>query len=222
MLTIPATLLCSDGHPDLAAGFKGPSGSARALLHCMKQANFAAVVYCGVFLPDELKDAQAEFHKIEPLDYWQWNRWLLYEAAEHVRTSHYLLIQWDGFIVNPERWQDSFLEWDVMACPWRAGIPHRTAAGGFTLRSRKFTDAVRTLPVYESEGRYGEDWWMFQMHNQELCDAGARIAPVEVCADFALDDDIPERPNWKIGDSFGVHNYNNKKLAAHIESIAAA
>ena len=35
-----------------------------------------------------------------------------------MRTPHVLLIQWDGFVVNPSAWSDEFLDFDYVGARW--------------------------------------------------------------------------------------------------------
>jgi hypothetical protein len=39
----------------------------------------------------------------------------------HVATSHVLVIQWDGYVVNADLWDDDFLRYDYIGAPWPAG-----------------------------------------------------------------------------------------------------
>ena len=37
---------------------------------------------------------------------------------EHIQTSHCLLIQSDGFVLFPDKWDDSWLDYDYIGAPW--------------------------------------------------------------------------------------------------------
>ena len=54
-----------------------------------------------------------------------------------------LLIQWDGYVVNPEAWDPAFLGCDYLGAKWYwhdDGM--RVGNGGFSLRSRRLLDAL--------------------------------------------------------------------------------
>lgn len=48
-----------------------------------------------------------------------------------VNTEYYLIQQWDGFIINPNKWSSEFLEYEYI------GGGHTLQCGGFSLRKTK-------------------------------------------------------------------------------------
>jgi hypothetical protein len=65
---------------------------------------------------------------------------LLKDLYAHVATSHALVIQWDGYVVNPDLWDDAFLGCDYIGAPWSDGS---VGNGGFSLRSRRLLHALQ-------------------------------------------------------------------------------
>ena len=63
-----------------------------------------------------------------------------FEAARHVRTSHVLFTEWDGWIVNPAMWTDEFLDFDYIGAPWWYTDGLNVGNGGFSLRSKRLAD----------------------------------------------------------------------------------
>lgn len=57
----------------------------------------------------------------------------------YIDTTHVLLVQWDGYVTNPEMWDDRFLECDYIGAPWPDGS---VGNGGFSLRSRRLLKAL--------------------------------------------------------------------------------
>ena len=45
-------------------------------------------------------------------------RCMWYDVPPLVRTSHYLSIQADGWVLDASRWTDEFLEYDYIGAPW--------------------------------------------------------------------------------------------------------
>src|SRR5687768_7626393 len=39
-----------------------------------------------------------------------YSAFVLHALADHIETEFVLLIQWDGYVVNPAAWQDEFLQ----------------------------------------------------------------------------------------------------------------
>jgi hypothetical protein len=65
---------------------------------------------------------------------------VLKQLYPHVATSHVLVIQWDGYVVNPDLWDDDFLSCDYVGAPWSDGS---VGNGGFSLRSRRLLLALQ-------------------------------------------------------------------------------
>jgi hypothetical protein len=61
-------------------------------------------------------------------------RLLWVEVPKHVTTSHMLIAQWDGWVIDPGMWSDCFLDCDYVGAPWWYG-PLGVGNGGFSLRS---------------------------------------------------------------------------------------
>jgi hypothetical protein len=69
---------------------------------------------------------------------------VLKRLLPHVATKHVLLVQWDGYVVNPAAWEPAFLECDYIGAPWfwqPEGF--RVGNGGFSLRSRRLLVALQ-------------------------------------------------------------------------------
>jgi len=68
----------------------------------------------------------------------EYSRFVLKSLLAHVTTPHVLLIQWDGYVVNPAAFEPAFLDCDYIGAKWfwfDDGM--RVVNGGFSLRSRK-------------------------------------------------------------------------------------
>jgi hypothetical protein len=91
--------------------------------------------------PDEVR-----FVPIAPLrssaDY---SNFLLTRLADHVRTDHCLIVQWDGFVLDPGQWDPAFLGFDYIGAVWpQFDDGHDVGNGGFSLRSRRLLEACRS------------------------------------------------------------------------------
>ncbi len=74
----------------------------------------------------------------------QYSRLILAGLAEHVATSHCLVVQWDGHVVDSARWNPQFLKHDYVGASWpQFGDGHDVGNGGFSLRSRRLLEACR-------------------------------------------------------------------------------
>jgi Protein of unknown function (DUF5672) len=52
-----------------------------------------------------------------------------------------IIVQYDGYAVNPEAWTDNFFKYDYIGATWDDGV---VGNGGFSWRSKKLYQAMRT------------------------------------------------------------------------------
>ena len=73
-----------------------------------------------------------------------YSHFVLKRLLPHVATKHVLLVQWDGYVVNPAAWEPAFLDMRLhrRALVLAAGR-FRVGNGGFSLRSRKLLEALQ-------------------------------------------------------------------------------
>ncbi len=48
----------------------------------------------------------------------EYSRFVIWELDKFVDTPHVLIVQHDGFILNPRAWTDEFLNYDYIGAPW--------------------------------------------------------------------------------------------------------
>jgi len=127
-----------------------------------------------------------------------YSHFVLRRLPEHIRTSHVLVTQWDGFVVEPQAWTDEFLAHDYVGAVW----PEQPAScavgnGGFSLRSRRFL-AAGLDPCITDE--HPEDQVMCRTWRDHLERAhGVRFAPPALARRFAFENEAPQGP------TFGFH-----------------
>lgn len=117
---------------------------------CQRQIKFGDVVLVTTEQPYSL-DVEAPY-RVEKIDLAQfkWPNWyceycLKYMAA-HVRTKFVLMVQYDGFIVNPIVWESEFLTCDYVGATWPWHFDgHTVGNSGFCLRSKKLLDILTTI-----------------------------------------------------------------------------
>lgn len=78
----------------------------------------------------------------------EYSRFMVKQLVNYIDTDHVLLIQWDGFICGPERWEESFLLYDYIGARWPPEViadhPQQAVGnGGFSLRSRALLEALQ-------------------------------------------------------------------------------
>lgn len=143
-----------------------------------------------------------EWHNIPPIKSIQdYNRFMLHELGHHVETEHVLVVQWDGFVSNPELWRTDFLDWDYIGAPWyHGGHPGMVGNGGFSLRSKRLLDALNKVQMNTNSP---EDMEICVNQRGTLeSHFGIRIAPLSVAQDFACEYGAYRR-------TFGFHGMHN-------------
>jgi len=136
------------------------------------------------------------------------------ELYQYIDTSHMLFIHPDGFILNPDAWNDEWLEYDYIGAPWWFNDDINVGNGGFTLRSLKFlkTTALdeNIKPIYGQgknviyNGFTPEDCLLCRHYGPYLKSIGIKFAPEEVAMRFSIEPNAKYGSVWK--DQFGFHN----------------
>lgn len=75
-----------------------------------------------------------------------YNRILWYEVPSIVRTSHFLVIQYDGWVLDSRFWNDYWMGLDYLGATWPWHWSHSVGNGGFSLRSTKLAQYVASRP----------------------------------------------------------------------------
>ncbi len=139
MLQLPGvTLVCTDTANHALA--------LRALAKSCAGTRFGKVLFLTDSIPQGMVlPGGVDVALVAPLasrdDY---SRFVLKNLLPFVQTEHVLLVQWDGYVVNPGAWDPAFLECDYLGAKWfwhQDGM--RVGNGGFSLRSRRLLEALQ-------------------------------------------------------------------------------
>lgn len=143
--------------------------------------------------------ADVEIRHIAPLkskaDY---SRFIIKGLAQAFETSHCLVIQHDGYVLDGSVWKPEFLNYDYIGAPWLYPDDRNVGNGGFSLRSLVLQTALGQdddIEVIEPEDeiigrlyrRYLEQKW------------DIKFAPEEIAHQFAYELHEP------YGRTFGFH-----------------
>jgi len=188
------TLCCVDcAYHDLAA-------------EALKASLSACAFGDAVFISD--RDCQVpgvRFAKIAPIaSSAAYSNFMIHQLHEHIRTDFVLVIQYDGFVLNPGAWDPAFLDYDYAGAAMRVGDGLIVGNGGFSLRSRKLLHALRD----DAEVRNYDATRGVSLEDVAICSSfrrrlegvhGIRFAPPAVADRFAAGRTLPTRR------SFGFH-----------------
>jgi hypothetical protein len=130
----------------------------------------------------------------------------------HIHTSHVLLVQWDGYIVNPSAWAEEFLQYDYIGAPWGFHKDsYRVGNGGFSLRSKRLLEALRDPEITETDP---EDVAICRKYRPLLEQRyGIRFAPEAVAERFSFESTMPRNV------PFGFHALHNMWVCLKHEEL---
>jgi hypothetical protein len=135
-LSLPSVTLC-------AATSVNVTATISALRACLEQIDFAECI----LMTDAEVPGGFEGVRVLPItklhssgDY---SEFMIMKLVDHVRTSHCLVVQWDGFVLDAACWDPHFLDYDYIGAPWPQFDDYDVGNGGFSLRSRKLLEACK-------------------------------------------------------------------------------
>ncbi|MDP4301998.1 DUF5672 family protein [Leptothrix discophora] len=188
------TLACVDTRlPELAL---------EALARCRTQVDFGrTVLFTDARWTGEVPDGVERIDiAIDSVP--EYSHFMLRGLDAHVRTSHVLVVQWDGYVLDASAWDPRFLACDYVGAPLRGEPPERAVGnGGFSLRSKKLLQAMQdtALAIH-----HPEDICICHENRERLEQVhGIRFAPIDLASRFAHER-IPAS-----GPTFGFHGLFN-------------
>jgi len=165
------------------------------------------VNHCNKIFPffDEVKINK------EISDLYTYNQFFVQDLTKHINTDFVLVVQNDGFIINPSLWDNNFLSYDYIGAPWPW---HKVVGnGGFCIRSKKFLDLSSKLVYKEAHPEYKycpEDYFLCVLNRNYFIDNGCIFPSMETAIKFSFEHPIPGIKST-IRDSFGFHGKHNLK-----------
>lgn len=147
-----------------------------------------------------------------PWEMSSFNKFMVEELPNYIHTDLVLTVHWDGYAINPKLWDNAFLEYDYIGAPWPKTTlkefqadarcaPNWVGNGGFSIRSKKWLEATRTLaPLHKDTN---EDVFFCRIHPSHFLAAGCRFAPFELAQRFSYE--LPTDGYPDPFKSFGFH-----------------
>lgn len=189
-LALPQVTLCAASSVNIAA-------TVRALEASLAQIDFAQ---CKLFTdsPIRLDHPAITVVPIPPLtSSYAYSEFLLSQVVDHIDTSHCLIAQWDGHVLDAARWRPEFLDHDYIGASWpQFSDGHDVGNGGFSLRSRQLMVKCRH-PDFQPHNL--EDVAIGRVNRAWLEGQGMRFAP------RALADLFSTERAGDVSTSFGFH-----------------
>lgn len=115
----------------------------------------------------------------------QYSLFMMKELYKYIDTEYVLIIQWDGFVLNPSAWRTEFLAYDYIGAPWHFEDGYNVGNGGFSLRSRRLMERVAVDKVIDQY--HAEDDMICRRYGRYLKMQGYTFAPDEVARQFSTE-----------------------------------
>ena len=125
-------------------------------------------------------------NKITNLD--EYNNIVLNDIIECINTEFVLIIQYDGFVVNPEKFIPEFLNCDYIGAPWETFNYRKVGNGGFSLRSKRLLSAAKEY-AYSRPYEQPEDYFICKDIGELLEGRyGIKFAPYAMAQKFSTEE----------------------------------
>lgn len=175
----------------------------KILTYMLKTIDFGEIVFVSTYEP---KVHGITYIHTNPIAHNDYNKWCLNDLHKYVKTEYCLSFQDDGFPLNPEYWDNEFLNYDYVGAPCRTtdGILYseeQIGGGGLTLRSKKFLDYTKTIDYDYSTN---EDTIITVRNRDEIVSLGMKICPHTIARKFVVQNPLDD--NHTIETSFGFHS----------------
>jgi len=174
--------------------------SDRVFQRCLSMFKFADAKLLSPFPKQHWYDVT-----IEPVSLEGYSEFMVKNVGDYFSTPHCLIVQWDGFIVNPGSWTDTFLDYDYIGAPippsllslggvlsgfpkeWGIANPDKCVIcnGGFSLRSKRLYDALSQ--IIEPQVFHPEDLMICGYYRTKLEGMGIKFPPLNVARKFAVE-----------------------------------
>lgn len=132
--------------------------------------------------------------KIPPINSIEaYSHFMIKELVDFVETDYVLIIQHDGFVLNPNQWQNDYFDYDFIGAPAFWGIGN----GGFSFRSKKLLKILSEDKNITQT--HPEDTAICKTYRRLLEEKGICFATAEIAHKFSIEANI-----WE--EQFGFHN----------------
>ncbi|MBC2661974.1 hypothetical protein H7F50_09390 [Novosphingobium flavum] len=178
------------------------AATARAMAESLRHVAFGEACWCSDSPPPGDIAGQVRWVPIERIASRQdYSAFLLRDLAHHIATEHVLVVQWDGFVLNPLAWDDAFLNCDYLGAPWaHFADGYDVGNGGFSLRSRRLLEATGQFPHSgEAEDVAICRTWRHRLEQEH----GLVFGSTELARRFAFERTVVPHP------TFGFHGVFN-------------
>ncbi len=150
----------------------------------------------------ELLFKELKIINVKPIkSFKEYNHFIIYKLYKYINTTHVILIQWDGFILNKKKWTNKYLDYDYIGAPLlprennfeynrdKKGNFYSIGNGGFSLRSLKLLKAASKYKLEDNHKitNFHEDGFYCVLHREFLQKQGFKWAPFKIATNFSIE-----------------------------------
>lgn len=194
--------------------------ASKALEYSTRSLGFERVLLISDCRPDQLNSDHEQI-QIPPFkSVGEWGKFIVFDLHKYIHTEFIILVHPDGFIVNPEQWDDQFLNYDYIGAPWPIpsdNFSYRDYFGNIirvgnsvSLRSRKLLALPSTLKLdwdTADHGFFHEDGFICVQNRHILQSKGIEFAPLSIACRFSREKTLPEN---KDVEPFAFHKWQGR------------
>ncbi len=173
MLNLPdVTLVCVDDN--YRRGLE-------AMLRCMNDIKFKDIKLFSSTIDAQLGVAEL-IPKLGSKE--AYSKFILKELHKYIETKYCLIVQHDGFVRNPENWNNEFMQYDYIGATWWYKDGKNVGNGGFSLRSKRLLELCANLPT---NATHPEDHIICRDMRPYLESKGIKFAPESLANQFSFE-----------------------------------
>lgn len=170
-----------------------------ALKKSCRDIQFGAVKFLSSAQPFQI-DPDIDYVRVPPMDLRGYSKFILGDLIRFIDTPFCLVVQADGFVLNPHSFSREFLDYDYVGAPWPAKLSlqpgntivemnkNRVGNGGFSLRSAKLLETTAQIDFDAlAFPTASEDMIVCHYLYDEMIGQGIRFPSPEIAARFSIE-----------------------------------
>ena len=134
-----------------------------------------------------------------------YSEFLFKYLVDYIDTDFVMIAQYDGYIINPDAWQDEFLHYDYIGACWDYEV-NNVGNGGFSIRSRRL---LKEIQKPEFANIHPEDYRVGRFYRYDLEERGFKFPPDELANKFSWEKN-KVYPTYN--NQFGFHGNHPKDI----------
>jgi hypothetical protein len=174
--------------------------TVHAMNKCLEHCSFADVI----MISSQPVGAPFRVEVVPPFNGAGYAPFIFQNLAKYTSSAFNLLVQYDGYIIEPLAWNNRFLDYDYIGAKWPWHIEgRRVGNSGFCLRSKKLLNLMADMCLPPT-GEFVDDKYICHTMRELLeTKHHIKIAEDEVADLFAYERHVPDQP------TFGFHGLFN-------------